>query len=741
MIRFVDLKTGNIFNADQSYIFWFDGEQSINMIYSKPICVVSDSKELEVELPKNDIFRLVDASKLKSMDVEDIHNFKYFNIDKMCWDKNDPMHMVGHEYRNYYVYMIYVIGSSANSGEAVCEFKIAGETFRVGADFYGSDESLYINLSNLGVDIPEAVQKALYHINVHEDKIDNITLNRKWKELLSNYWDVLANKGSYKSLYNSLKWFEYGDLVRIGELWKNKDHYEIRDIQSMLSDKYMESLSDFSKTTYEGLYLSLSEIVKGENGVVWDNEKNPVLQSITTKWSKEDLSLKMSMLGNFFETYFMPIHLDLIHSTIEDIVYTNTFKRITGTTSSRVDFVYDIQDIDCNIKDGDIFQLSPVECFVGPDTLFHTVTTDTDPVIIGVQHKQPDLLVVDGEIKNDVLKTYLTQLFYEVGVVVDFNLFLPIDKDDFIKHSLISVPKIVNGTTQRVLRETYKPLGQNISFSILFEDEGEYDVRMQFESASGKTFVKRVVFNVIDTNHVGIQVFKVHNIGCPMASFDRKSKAWKYGINDYIFSRQVQRLPSGNKFHQYIPAKCVNPYEVDYDGVCLNHMMILYGDWTHDLYLYRNYFTMIRKTDAGPYTICISRKFGFRIDAKEKAKYSIYRESYTFMPEFHKLVELGSERGNKIEDLKYYTITDEDTLCVIPDITFGKCITESEWEFVNMSTSTHESISPNRSTKEPFIAGNKNQPLTPGYYKIVFRYSLSNGDTNEIVLDSAFRKI
>jgi hypothetical protein len=741
MIRFVDLKTGNIFNAGESYVFWFDGEQSINMLYSKPICFVSDSPVLSIEFPKNDIFRLVDVNKLKNMDVENIHNFEYFNINKMCLKGGQVMNLNGYAHNNYYVYMIYVIASSQSAGEAICSFKIANETFKVGADFYGSDETLYINLSNQGVDIPEAIQKALYNVNVHEDKIDNITLNRKWKELLSNYWDILANKGSYKSLYNSLKWFEYGDLVKIGEIWKNKDHYEIRDIQSILSDKYIETLTDFTKTTYEGLYLCLSELTRRDGKVVYDKEKNPTIQSISFQWSKEDLALKMSMLGSFFETYFMPIHLDLIHSTIEDIVYTNTFKQIAGTTRNRVDFVYDIQDIDCSVKDGDIFHLNPVQCYVGADTLFHSIVEDTDPIIIGVQRNQPIFDTVDGEIPNDDLKTYLTQLFYEVGSVVDFNIVLPLAEGDFIKHSIISVPKTINGVYQRILRETHKPLGKNISFSLLFEDEGEYDVRMQFESVAGKTFVKRVVFNVIDTDHVGIQIFKVQNIGCPMASFDRETRAWKYGVNDYIFSRQVQRVPTGDKFQQYIPAKIVNPYEVDYDGVCLNHMMILTGDWTHDLYLYRNYFTMLRKTEAGPYTICISRQFGFRIDPAEKAKYQIYRESYTFMPEFHKLVELGSERGNKIEDLKYYTITDDDTLCVMPDIAFGKCISASEWEFINMSSPTHKSLTPGRSVKEPFIASNKNEALEPGYYKVVFRYSLSNGDVNEIVLDSAFRKV
>ena len=494
MVRFVDLKTGNVFNADQSYVFWFDGEQSVNMLYSQPICFISNEPNVRISFGENKVFRLVDSNNLKNMDVEEIHNFKYLDINSMCLNGDVNVTLNGYAYHNYYVYMMYIIGSSPNAGEFIADINIAGESFKIGADFYGGDETLYINLSNHGVDIPEAIQKALYNVNVHEDKIDNITINRKWKELLSNYWDVLANKGSYKSLYNSLKWFEYGDLVRIGEIWKNKDHYEIRDIQEILSDKYIESLADFSKTTYEGLYLCLSKLNEEDGKIVYDKEKNPTLKSIVSKWSKEDLSLKMSMLGSFFETYFMPIHLDLIHSTIEDIVFTNTFKLLNSPSSNRTDFVYDIQELKCNVEDGATFQLGPVECYVGPDTLFHTTTGDTDPIIVGVQHKQPKFTPVRNEIPNQVLKDYLTQLYYDVGAVVDFNIDIPLTDDDFIKYSIISLPK----SGQRIICESYKPLGKNIQFSILFEDEGEYDLRMQFVSASGKTFVKRVDFNIIE---------------------------------------------------------------------------------------------------------------------------------------------------------------------------------------------------------------------------------------------------
>ena len=93
-------------------------------------------------------------------------------------------------------------------------------------------------------------------------------------------------------------------------------------------------LNNFAKTTYYALFLALQK-EKSE----LDKEFNPKLENITFKWSLQDMSLKMCLLGNFLETYFMPIHLDLYHSTIEDLVFTNTIKVISNTTEDIYDFV------------------------------------------------------------------------------------------------------------------------------------------------------------------------------------------------------------------------------------------------------------------------------------------------------------------------------------------------------------------------------------------------------------------
>ena len=103
------------------------------------------------------------------------------------------------------------------------------------------------------------------------------------------------------------------------------------------------------------------------------------------------------------------------------------------------------------------------------------------------------------------------------------------------------------------------------------------------------------------------------------------------------------------------------------------------------------------------------------------------------------MIELGWESKSGDESLNYYTVTDNDTLCVIPDIGFGRYINEFEWVFKNESTK--EEIVLPHSVKEPFILNTDPSPLKPGYYSIHFNYKLVDGMINNVVLNSAFRKI
>lgn len=763
MIRFVDLNTGNTFDGAHPYIFWLDGEQSTNIIYSKPICFISNNKTENISINKNEIFHIIDPKELLNSNVETIYGFEYKNISNL--DKLTNYTSIGVPHHNYYVHIIYILASAKQPGEYKEEFKIGDDKYIIGGDFYGENESLYINLSNNGVEIPEIIQKALYDANIHEDNKDNILINRKWKELLSNFWDIIANKGSYKSLYNSLKWFEYGDKLRICELWKNNEteKFFIKEMQELLSDNYFKTLNNFTKTTYIALYYALEEPKMDNGELVLDEEKNPNLKYIVSKWSIQDLALKLSMLGSFFETYFMPIHLDLIHATIEDVVYTNNFKLIGGTASDREDYVYSFEDIKCNVKDGDVYKLGKAQCYVGPNTLFGLSYDEysKDHIIMGVQTKPAKLDLSTPQKVNEDYVAFASQLYNDIGTVVDFNINLKLAPDDYIKRELLIYK--FNGKFKTTV--DYKILNDTINFQLLCPEEGEYEVRLQFDSVAGKVFIKRIKFSVIDYNSVTLKIYKILNVQIPKDDMLDKSSE----INDYIYSLRKVVADNQTNVIQYIPAKIdnLNESKFKWKGVCLNHLLIInenietlierYGfNKVNPIFfniLHNHYFMRYKNIQIGDnkyqtYTICISRVFGFSPKDDENILYfyntllekgHIYRDDNIFVPEFHKLVEFGSNKYTELPNIKHYTITDEDSLCIIPSLPYGKTIEGYDWEFINVSRGEIIGL---KYIKEPFISNDKPSPLEPGYYNIKLNYKLNNDDKiNTVMFDSAFKKI
>jgi hypothetical protein len=364
-----------------------------------------------------------------------------------------------------FVYMIYIAGSSSTAAEYRESFFIQEHVytegpdeyhpiilqdgdlheFTVGADFHVEHEEHKINLGNFGIEIPESIQKAIYPANPHEESKDNILLNRKYKELLMDYIDILGNKGSYQSLLNSLNWFEYGDLLSLKEIWKHtewdKTIYNDQELTQLLSDHAKRTLTNYAKTTYFGIYCACQSIKEshvdeiyppssykntlfntslskqleddnldpqglinrtlqigmGEASIIVNGDQSadplvganfkkltsmykdmdrflgeeiPELKNNALKWSRADMAIKMALLGNFFESYFTPVHLDLIHSTLEDIVFTNTMKAINGGEMRRDDYILHNSIVKCSVKDDEVFQLRDIKVQANSDTPF-----------------------------------------------------------------------------------------------------------------------------------------------------------------------------------------------------------------------------------------------------------------------------------------------------------------------------------------------------------------------------------
>ena len=644
MIEFIDLKDGRIFNGDSPYIFWFENGQSVNLNYVRKICFIANKSKVRVRID-SEVFSLLNLDQDTPIFIdpefgqgEIINEKKYVDLSLL---KTKVYTSVGYKYDDFYVHMIYILGCSQNAGEIHDYFTITENidgqktdyTFEIAADFYIDNELLKNQLENFDISIPESIQKAIYEVDVHEESNDNITLNRKYKELLMNYWNIVANKGSYNSLQNSLAWFEWGDLVRIEEIWNR--HYEgmkdyfLTDLNRELDDEFIKQFLNNSKTTYIGLYMALSKLVRTKDGEMeleidngrvlgidppfyyqselekmanqnesaqdnisttpytnggiipvdgelpvgnyvyvtyepdgtWPSgqikykmvevtdyndpdgrlvlitdankaalgevgfsytiepsriyqEPNPRLTFFTTKWQMLDLCLKMTLLGNFYATYFMPIHMDLIHSTLEHWVFTNTIKILHTNSVEQYNIVDQVRtfDMECDEK------VKMMDHFNYPhsDTLFLA-----NKSVYGYEDEPREELDPDFQTTGDIFK-------YPMGGtagVVTFaiardNPMLATDENDYIIfervvwfsdgdcgeiHSQVPIAPI------HIEREGYSATQYiyDFNFMLAFTNPGKYQVNFEFRTTSGNVWTTTLETTIEDTTYDHIKLYKV----------------------------------------------------------------------------------------------------------------------------------------------------------------------------------------------------------------------------------------
>lgn len=625
---FIDTESGFTFNGNKPFTFWFDEGQSVNLYYAKKVAFISDSAQCHVRIDPDSIFKLFDTGAVTSAEHDTINFRDYVLLEGTDYSLlTDELTTEGAQFSGKYIHLVYIVAKSTEPGEYVDDFEIDNESFSIGADFYIENETLTSSLENLGIEISPSVQRAIYESNLYEESSDNILLNRKWKELLLEYWNIVARKGSYKSLVDSLKWFEYGDLVRILEYWKREDvhvpQYIGRDIQSILSDTYRSQLSVLSKSTYIGLYMALRKISEGdfqddnfpfwnsnevyenpyisdeefisargnltegwdqdqENGRIEDdsypqilqigidqgdgnlesevntevsnfdgadltaldsqeipdpdavrmvlNEHIPVLKLTAMKWSATDMMLKMTLLGNFFSAYFMPIHLDLIHSTVEDVVFANTIKILNGTSWQRRDWADLSHYAYCSVKDDSVYFIQPAKVFVGPNTILAMRDSIPGVRILGIE-TDPSITGIDGEPQSEYTQEEIdiNDLIFQSEHIYDtYGAIIPIHteidsnigENSFLKGCRITWLR--NGAE----RFTYTDYGFTISpvrdndiskrysfdFHIMIQKPGRYEISLAFLSDSSFEYSSDFSVVVLDDADNHISVYKTRRI-------------------------------------------------------------------------------------------------------------------------------------------------------------------------------------------------------------------------------------
>ena len=594
MIKFIDKNTGNVFNGSKPFVHWFDGKQSIGLNYDKQFIVISDSESIDVSLD-SEVFFLIDN---QNPNHEKHYDKDYINLDDLKtnhlyieYNEENPKPYV-FKYNGFYVYTFNIVSQGKYVGEIRDTFTINEEEFTIGVDFIDENEALGINLANFGAEISNEVQRAIYEKDINEQLTDYILLNRKFKELLNEYINILANKGSYKSLINSLNWFEYGDIVKIYEYWKhgepNQSYLSKRDLTQFVNSETENLLFTNSKTTYVGISAALNKVTIQDGEIVYEDkyteisgndpqmvdEPNPELEDVSLLWSKLEMSLKMTLLGNFFATYFLPIHLDLIHSTIENVVYASTLKITSIPKLERIDIHDEINEIRCDVDKR--FHLSNIETFTNLSTPFGFINDEN----LNEEDEVLQILGVDTEFNNgktiDDLKAYSLQHFKGIGVIVPFNCEIRnVTGSAIITDADIKIYKDGSSTPlfeRHTDRFNHTPVeGKvNTSFNLLIREIGSYKVQLQFRRSDGVTYIKVIEFEVDGDNYQKLTMYK-------LVPRYPKNEINLFTIKEWMQSNDSVPLQFGN-----IADFVLNPVQAlltHYDETTSNEPKIVYSQF------------------------------------------------------------------------------------------------------------------------------------------------------------------
>lgn len=372
-MRFID-HTGHIFEQDSysqfpigydleqnKYIFWVDdelsGKLSVGCYYIKPIRVLAGPGKLSSASVKveSEIFSLLSPRMVQdrlrqnlTLEIDESLDFKKeLSINDLVTISDGDETLVP----------FYLICKSEEEATWTTQvlIEIDGEycPITVGASFYDESEELEINGSNFGVKLPREILKAVYNQSFYASTPDNQLYNEKLKEYLLNYMRIKGECGNFRSAEASLKWFGYGDKLKITHLLKTDneciDQY-VRDAFNIDND-VLNSFKTFRPTSLVSLTM-MENAESSETGFNMDEcfygEAKPVMEDLFDKlvekhydeqditfyrryyeWSKTEIAMKLACLRHFYKKYFLPIHIGVHSASIEHRCFVNDVKLVT----------------------------------------------------------------------------------------------------------------------------------------------------------------------------------------------------------------------------------------------------------------------------------------------------------------------------------------------------------------------------------------------------------------------------
>lgn len=574
-------------------------------------------------------------------------------------------------------------------GEYICKMRVDDWTFNLGIEAVGENEMLKINLLNKGAEIPNGISRALATTNPEQANPDFAILNKKWKELLVNYMEIMAGKGNSKQIVNSLEWFGYGKNVELREVWKvdtlDGPRFFDHKFTPVVDYEVRELMKNAAKTTY----LTLRHIPDAKH----DSSPN---QSFLNKfnepwqWSKEIMRTKMCLLGNFYETFFLPIHINVLHSVVEDIYRGNITNEIVESHATLIENVhspYELVPIEATASA--FRELEGFTKLVGYDLPF------AEKGGFATTEEAAKLVNIDQE-------SYL-YIYNGPGALVDVKMTIPGRYKDStpFKGTDIKLTTDLSGATT-IAHQASNKEGTEYSFRLLARKAGTYTITLECTKEDGRVYIGSTKVNIPDTSQVNIGFYKfvydqdLFNSSMPVITAMSPEDVTKLKANtnldelvrDYML--EPDNAPSfslhrdGEQLYMAYPYEIndekVHSYQIQnafrlhqdsgqFTGICpVYHWLVnsfdgdegLHGTGDHTYWIRvrvsgRKHSVMFIFSPAWS-TEGIKAELEDYPDLNQK-----YSKEYRFLPSVHRMVEV---RSSDAVDVTRYL------LAVIPTITF-----------------------------------------------------------------------
>jgi hypothetical protein len=182
-----------------------------------------------------------------------------------------------------------------------------------------------VNLNNVGVQISDDTAKIFKESDIKDNAVDYNLLNKKRKEMLTNYREIYDYIGSYKGLINAINFFGYTDL-ELYEYYRNVD--KTSQLYKKLQKVWIPDIFDNSVEGWNEIDFIAG---KYQNHIKWtktnlfnltykitDEDGNNVLM-----YTLEEVQYKLNKLKGWLRQNVIPISANLLDITgVADVPHT-----------------------------------------------------------------------------------------------------------------------------------------------------------------------------------------------------------------------------------------------------------------------------------------------------------------------------------------------------------------------------------------------------------------------------------